>query len=337
MNRTRLVLALGLIALLLSVPISVVARSATPAGSPSAASGDFAGLVDIGGGRRLWLECRGSGSPTVILEAGYRSPATVWTDDFVQPDEPRAMVLEGVSAFTRVCAYERPGAAGVIDDVLQPSRSDPVPMPRTAESVVADLHALLQAAGVPGPYVLVGHSLGGLFVRLYAATYPAEVAGLVLVDAWSEGLQEELTPEQWERYVGFNSVVPPQMSEYPDYETVDFAAASAAMSDAAAAHPLGPVPLAVIAKGQPFGLNEEDLGFPPEELERAWRAAQEGLAALAPAARLEIAAESGHYVQLQQPELVIDAVRAVVEAVRDPASWATPVGSLPAPAGTPVS
>jgi pimeloyl-ACP methyl ester carboxylesterase len=174
-------------------------------------------------------------------------------------------------------------------------------------------------------------------VRLYAAAYPAEIAGLVLVDAWSEGLKEELTPEQWERYVRFNSAVPPQMAGYPEYETIDFAAASAAMDDAAAAHPLGPVPLVVIAKGQPFGLNEEDLGFPPEELERAWRAAQEGLATLAPPGRFEVAAESGHYVQLQQPELVIDAVRAVVEATRDPTSWNTPAVSLPTPDGTPVS
>ena len=67
-------------------------------------------------------------------------------------------------------------------------------MPRTAESVVADLHALLETAAVPGPYVLVGHSLGGLFVRLYAATYPDEVAGLVLVDAWSEAAQGAAHP-----------------------------------------------------------------------------------------------------------------------------------------------
>jgi pimeloyl-ACP methyl ester carboxylesterase len=311
-------LATSLLLLVLSLPVSVSAQSATPAALP-AASGDFAGLVDIGDGRRLWLECRGEGSPTVILEAGYRSPAAVWTDDLVQPDDPRIMVLEGVAGFTRVCAYERPGAAGVIDGELQPSRSDPVPMPRTAESVVSDLHALLQAADVPGPYVLVGHSLGGLFVRLYAATYPDEVVGMVLVDAWSERLKDALTPEQWETYVGFNSVVPPQMAEYPEYETVDFAAASATMGTAAAAHPLSPIPLIVIAHGQPFELKAEDLGFPPEELERAWRAAEEGLATLSQRGRFEVAEESAHYVQLQQPDLVIAAIRQVVEAVRDPA------------------
>jgi pimeloyl-ACP methyl ester carboxylesterase len=314
------VLFTGLLLLMLGVPIPATAQSATPAAKP-AVTGDFSGLVDIGDGRRLWLECRGEGSPTVILEAGYRSPANVWTDDLVQSDDPRTMVLEGVAGFTRVCAYERPGAAGVIHGELQPSRSDPVPMPRTAESVVADLHALLQAAGVPGPYVLVGHSLGGLFVRLYAATYPDQVVGLVLVDAWSERLKDELTPEQWKTYVRFNSILPPQMAGYPEYETVDFAAASATMR---AAHPLGPIPLVVIAHGQPFGLQAEDLGFPPEALEKAWRAAQEGLASLSPRGRFEVAEESAHYVQLQQPDLVIAAIRQVVEAVHDPAFALTP-------------
>lgn len=321
----------GLLIMMFVAPMATAAQSATPAAASPAANGDFAGLVDIGDGRRLWLECRGEGNPTVILEAGYRSPANVWTDDLVQPDDPRTMVLEGVAGFTRVCAYERPGAAGVIDGELQPSRSDPVPMPRTAESVVSDLHALLRAAGVPGPYVLVGHSLGGLFVRLYAATYPDEVVGLVLVDAWSERLKDELTPEQWETYVGFNSVLPPQMASYPEYETLDFAAASTTMSAAASAHPLGTIPLVVIAKGQPFGLKAADLGFPPEELERAWRAAQEGLATLSPRGRFEVAEESAHYVQLQQPDLVIEAIHEVVEAVRDPASWATPVGAASTP------
>ncbi len=315
-------LILGLVLILpLSVPTPVRAQAATPVpASPVAAGGDFAGLVDIGG-RRLYLECQGEGSPTVVLEAGYRSPATVWSDDLVQPEMPRTMVFQDVAAFTRVCIYERPGAGSVIEDVLHPSRSDPVPQPRTAKSVVADLHALLRAAGVPGPYVLVGHSLGGMFVRLYAATYPSEVAGLVLVDAWYEGLQDQLTPAQWAAYVRLNSEVPLELAGYRDYETLDFAAASAVMRGAAAARPLAPMPLAVLSKGQSFGIPAEGLGFDPDALDRAWARAQEQLATLIPGAHYMVATESAHYVQLQQPELVIDAIRQVVTAVRDPASW----------------
>ncbi len=311
---------------------AIDARIATPNVTSSVATGDFAGLVDIGNGRRLWLECRGSGSPTVLLEAGYRSPATVWTDDLVQPDAPRTMVFEGVATVTRVCLYERPGVAGVIDGVFQPSRSDPVPMPRTAGSVVADLHALLRAADVPGPYVLVGHSLGGLFVRLYAATYPDEVAGLVLVDAWSEQVKDLLTPAEWESYVRVNSILPPEMAGYPEYETIDFAAASAEMTEAAIRHPLPGLPLVVVARGQPAGLPEDVLGFPPDVLERAWRSAQEELAMLGSGARFVVARDSAHYVQLQQPRLTIAAVEAVVAAARDPASWDFPAAS---PAATP--
>jgi pimeloyl-ACP methyl ester carboxylesterase len=290
------------------------------AATPSGAQEDFAGLVDIGG-RRLYLECRGTGSPTVVLEAGYRSPATVWGNALVQAEPPRVGVRDGVAAFTHVCLYERPGTAAVLDDGLHPSRSDPVPQPRTAEDVVADLHALLQTAGVPGPYVLVGHSLGGLFVRLYAATYPTEVVGLVLVDAWSERLQQLLTPEQWAAYVRLNLAIPPELAAYRDLETIDFAGASATMRQAAAAQPLPPLPLAVLAHGQPFGVPEADLGFSPEALEVAWRAAQDELATLVPRTRYTVASESGHYIQLQQPELVTEAVRQVVAGVQNRDTW----------------
>lgn len=330
-RRRALALAGGAAVLAVATsPVRRLAAQVTPIASPVAASGDFAGLVDIGGGRRLYLDCRGRGRPTVVLEAGYRSPATVWSEDLVDPSSRRTMVLPGVSRFTRVCAYERPGVAALLEDGLHPSRSDPVPMPRTAQSVVADLHALLHAAGVPGPYVLVGHSLGGLFVRLYAATYPDEVVGIVLLDAWSESLEQLLTPAEWAAYVRLNAAVPPEMADYPDYERIDFAAASAVMRRAAADHPLRPMPVVVLAHARPFGVTAEELGFAPEALERAWRAAQEELATLVPNAHFAVATESAHYVQLDQPELVIAAIRQVVEAVRDPSTWAMPQAT-PAP------
>ena len=179
----RLIRAVGLLALLLTAPLPTLAQSATPsAATPSAASGDFAGLVDIGG-RKLYLECHGTGSPTVVLIAGGRSSARYWTDDLLHPNAPRPMVMPSVAQFTRVCAYDRPGTYAEIKGEIVPSRSDSVPQPRTAPEMVDELHALLQAAGVRGPYVLAGHSFGGFMARLYAATYPDEVVGMVLIDA----------------------------------------------------------------------------------------------------------------------------------------------------------
>jgi pimeloyl-ACP methyl ester carboxylesterase len=108
------------------------------------------------------------------------------------------------SGFTRVCAYDRPGTVAPLKDDVRPSRSDPIPQPRTAPDAVVDLHTLLRAAGVPGPYVLAGHSLGGLFMRLYASTYPGDVVGLILVDPYSERLETLLTAERWAALVWFN-------------------------------------------------------------------------------------------------------------------------------------
>ncbi len=288
----------------------------------SSAAGDMAGFVDIVG-RSLYLEATGSGGPTVVFEAGYRSPSTVWTDDLVQPDSPREMVQPAVARQTRTIVYERPGIAALLDNGLVPSRSDPVPMPRTADSVVADLHSLLTIAEERGPYILVGHSLGGLMARLYAATYPSEVVGLVLVDAWSEELELLLTPDQWSAYVALNSAIPAELVAYPDLETIDFAAASATMRQAAETTPLPQMPVAIVSKGKPFGISTDVLGFEPEILEAAWIKAQDGLAELVPDARHVVAHESSHYVQLEQPALVTDAILAVVEAVRDPGTWTT--------------
>jgi pimeloyl-ACP methyl ester carboxylesterase len=314
---------------LLGLPSPALTQSATP---PAGANGDsdIAGLFDIGDGQHMYLKCSGSGGPTVILEAGYRSPAMVWTDDLVSPEAPRTMVFQGVSAQTRTCIYERPGVAAIIDGNFYPSRSDPGPMPRTAGDAVVELHTLLEVAGVPGPYILVGHSFGGLIVRLYASAFPEEVAGVVLVDALSEYVRTELTAAEWASYKRVISAVPPELASYADLETMEMDASFDQMAGAAGERPLAGIPVTVISAGLPFGIPEADLGFSPDRLQEAWGAAQEHLASLVPGTQHIIATESAHYVQLQQPDLVIDAVHQVVEAVREPNSWATPEAS-PAP------
>jgi pimeloyl-ACP methyl ester carboxylesterase len=180
----------------------------------SAGNEDFIGLVDIGGGRKLYLECRGQGSPTVVLVGGLRAS----TEDWSMTGTSAPAVFPAVAKFTKVCAYDRPGTP--VGE--NPSRSDPVPQPTTAGDAVADLHALLGAAGGSAPYVLVAHSYGGLIARLYAATYPDDVAGLVLVDVLSEGLQDAETPEQWKvQRKLIEGDVREGVAEYPALERSD--------------------------------------------------------------------------------------------------------------------
>jgi pimeloyl-ACP methyl ester carboxylesterase len=286
------------------------------------------------GGRKIHLECKGDGAPAVILISGYRNNAGIWT---VEPGPGPTPVFEGVAQFTRVCAYDRPGT---ILDADHLSRSDPVPMPRTADAIVAELHATLETAGIKGPYVLAAHSLGGLFARLYAATYPEDVAGLLLVDTWQEDLDAILGPAQWAAYVKLATAAPPGLEGYAGLESVDFEAASARMREAVKSAPLRPMPLYVISRGKPVQLPPGvPAAFSPDAFEAAWREGQRRLAALLPDARHRIAAESDHYVQIAQPVLVTEAIRALVDGVRDPASWtgndpARPVkaaGGSPAP------
>jgi pimeloyl-ACP methyl ester carboxylesterase len=271
-------------------------------------------LIDIGDGRKMFLECRGSGSPTVILESGYHNDAEIWST----PLEPgMSTVFPQVAKFTRVCAYDRPGT---VRDANHLSRSTQVPMPRTARDVVSDLHALLQTAHVPGPYVLAAHSLGGIFARLYASTYPNEVVGMVLVDATSEKLKSALTPEYWKLAVDISFTKPPPgFEKYKDVETIDVNASFDQIEKAATAQPLRPIPLFVLTAGQPFDLSPLQplpADF-PAALNKAWHTGQDALATLAPNAKHTIATKSGHYIQTQEPQLVIDAIKQVVEAVRN--------------------
>jgi pimeloyl-ACP methyl ester carboxylesterase len=174
--------------------------------------------------------------------------------------------------------------------------------------------------------VLAGHSFGGLLGRLYASTYPDEVVGIVLVDAYSEGVRAALTPEQWAIWKATNPApLPPELEANPAIERIDIQAATETLVQAAAARPLRPMPLAVLSAGHTGALTpEEAAAFPPgyaEALLAANRAGHAFNAALLPDARHFFVPESGHYIQAEQPALVIEAVRQVVAGVREPASW----------------
>jgi pimeloyl-ACP methyl ester carboxylesterase len=256
--------------------------------------GRYSGWFDIGG-RRLFLRCTGHRGPTVVLEGGL-------THDWLA-------LQNQLAGFTRVCSYDRPGGPG--------SRSDPAPTPRTARDFVADLHALLRTARVPGPYVLAGHSNSGLFSLLYASTHPRQLAGLVLIDAVHPAyhkrrlamLKSLVPPEAWEALRQEAMAVLPRLL---DPEGVDIWTSERQTREALRRSPLRPMPLVVLAHGRP---DDPGAAFVEQE-ERLWRQLQRELAQLVPGGRLVIATQSGHDIQHDQPELVLDAIRDVVRAVR---------------------
>ena len=129
--------------------------------------------IDVGGGRRMNLHCMGTGSPTVVFESGLSDWSNTW-----------ALIQPAIATSTRACSYDRPGMG----------YSDPAPGPRTPDAAVEDLRRLLDGAGITTPIVLVGHSMGGFYAKLFAVTYPKRVAGLVLVDPSEERLIERVGP-----------------------------------------------------------------------------------------------------------------------------------------------
>lgn len=236
------------------------------------------GLVDVGG-YRLRIECQGTGSPTVVMDAGLAQTRATW-----------GRVPAGVAEFTRVCTYDRAGLG----------ESDVGPAPRTSEQMVNELHRLLANAGIGGPYVLVGHSFGGFNVRLFATRYPTEVAGLVLAAASHEDqiarFAELMPSAEREAYLNHE--------RGDNFERVDVEASSV---EVRAAGPLPEVPIVVIAP-QPSEA-PTDARSAAAEMQL-----QKDLSQLSPTARLVVAENSGHFVQLDRPDLVIGAVRDVVLA-----------------------
>ena len=286
---------------------------------------DFSGLVDIGGGREMYMECHGKGSPTVVFVSGAGDRTETWS---TTRDPSEQAVLPAIAETNRVCTYDRPGtilATGEGAEDFEPSRSDPVPQPTTLEDHAADLHALLGASGERGPYVVVGHSMGGAISSLYASEHPRDVSGLVLVDYTPYEARTALTDEEW----GYWKVLLGTPSEealalYPDLEWFDH---QRNLEQALDAKRLKPMPLVVFQSDEPFDLTPyvEDGSLPMtvEEAEefrkllfRAWRDAMADLVSQVPGARLITETHSGHYIHQEQPQLVIDSVREVVEAAR---------------------
>jgi pimeloyl-ACP methyl ester carboxylesterase len=279
-------------------------------------------LVEVGG-HRLHLHCVGEGTPTVVLISGLGGSSLLWQ-----------RVQTGAEPLTRVCAYDRAGIGW----------SDPGSAAPTPGAVAAELHALLASAAVPAPYVLVGASVGGKYARMYVAQYPQEVAGLVLVDSRHESLDATLTPEaqaaalaaaerdgrmyRWLGRLGVMRLFGARLvaatspgAAQLDHRTatllmlhasrpkdIDAMLAESAMMTAdderlRAAPPLGDLPLIVLAADSSL----RDDG---------WRAGQDQQARLSTNSRLVVVDQSSHFIALDQPDAVADAIAQLVTEPR---------------------
>ena len=273
----------------------------TPTSSPTVAPRPTppGQMVDVGG-YQLYLYCMGTGSPTVILEAGLEGDHVTWKE--VQPE---------VARFTHVCSYDRAGLA----------RSDYGPTPRNAKLAVADLHTLLTKAGIPPPYVLVGHSFGGLLIRRFAFDYPGEVDGMIFVDALHE--------EWWEAALALlppaSANDPAQLVSFRGYLTEGWRVPSsnfenmdipAAVEQVRETGKLGDMPVVVLT-AEIFNVLRPGL---PPELEQALATLfqqdlQGRLAALSTAGSQVVITGSGHNMPRQQPQAVVKDIQAVVSGL----------------------
>ncbi|MDG4669080.1 alpha/beta hydrolase [Mycobacterium sp. 236(2023)] len=295
-------------ALTVLVALTACARSAA---DPASAA---PGLVDIGSGRALFLDCQGSGSPTVFVIPGMGSYAEAWNHR-IPPDDPiwsqpydtiesAALVPSPdatqptVARTTRICVYDRPDT--------RPDgeyRSTPVPQPHTTQQDVDDVVALIGAAGLQTPLVFVAHSYGGMILDLLARRHPDLVAGLVFVEPTSEFLPDVGTPEQ---NGAFNVDT---RDRDPGNESVAVEQSFAAVE---AAPPLPKVP-AVVLSGDRFPAPEQ---LNPDNYTQAQIYRANDMLAAALGTRNILIEDSGHNMMLYQPRVVADAIVGVVDQVR---------------------
>jgi len=303
---------LGLTACTASPP----APTGTATRTPSATGDAVAALgqsVTIAPGRTIWLECRGTGTPTVILESGIHDSSDAWITLALVPPAVGPDVFTALAAVTRVCRYDRPGTILVADEPSLTERSSAVPMPRTIVEAASDLDALIEAADLEPPFLLVGHSFGGFLQTYFAQTHPEDVAGLVLVDAFSAAIPG-LFGEGWDAYERVLNGGPEPLASDPAFERWDITG-SVKLAQAAPAL-REDLPVVVISKTEPFALPPDMEGFTSEQLERVWQGGQSSLAAMVPGTPHILAEGSDHLIQAREPDLVAQAVVLTMQRIR---------------------
>jgi len=293
-------------------------------------------LVEVEQGRSMHIYCTGSGTPTVVLEAGAGDfGLSSWYT-----------VLPQLSAMSRTCAYDRAGTGW-----SDPPRVAPMPT-----AIVNDLHTLLARSGEPGPYVFVGHSLGGPIIRHYAVHYPGEVAGLVLVDGSHE---DQLTRMKgipsWTQlviktiptihFLGIDRVAgQAQITDTMSAIAIARTTGDAAMHNTAVLSSSLPAFFAEVKRdARPFGalpvtaLTAGRMSVPSvtpavaDSLHREWVAMHKEIVARSTRGRWILAERSAHYIQRDQPELVVQAVRDMLDTVRASAMATTATPRPPTP------
>jgi len=242
-------------------------------------------LIDVGG-YRLEARVKGSGNPTVVFETGFTGGIPLYW-----------RLQDRVAEHTRTLLYERAGLG----------RSDPGPQPRTAEQMARDLHSLLAALAIRPPIVLVGHSAGGLFMRVFAHDYPSEVAALVFIDPATEASYDRMrqsSPKDWQ---AMNTKLPEGLRR-------QWAALPASIEEARSAWPLPPIPYVLITATKPLG----EWGLKSREDMEAWITEHQALLAHLPSATIThiILPQADHLSVLKEPGVaksILDAVEQVRE------------------------
>lgn len=301
---TRLIAALVL-------PIGLLAAGCAPAtespaltstATETAAGPDAtAGLIALPSGRRVYVECEGQGEPTVVFVSGGGLAADEW--NALAPGSGGTPVFAQLAETNRVCAYDRPGTARVTGE---PSRSEPVELPRTLTEMAEELNDAMDAAGEHGPFIVVAHSFGSPIARLYAGMHPDDIAGLVWVDAGYESF-----------YRTFEQLIGPAGYDVPGIE-YDLPTTLVEMDEQFAAHPLPAVPTTLLEHSRDRTRFPNPMSWDPSwpiaDLEDAWASAQNDLAALTPRTTRVVADDSGHLIMVDEPDLLVDAIRQTIAA-----------------------